>query len=113
VAETIVDTLQIRYPAYKLQVKAKKQGVRPRSIMCPAAQGPWPSHSEGHRCGPMSHGSGHRLSAQEESGATMCPTAPDATSLLGRAPEPPSVPWLRIPPARSGGLSAVVCPAAA
>jgi hypothetical protein len=58
---------------------------------------PWlrtrPSYSEGLQCCHVPHGFGPRLSAQEGSGATTCPAAPDPASLHGRAQVLPHVPW--------------------
>jgi hypothetical protein len=44
-----------------------------------------PPYSEGLRCCYVSHSSGPRLPTREGSGAAMCPTTLDPTSLLGRA----------------------------
>jgi hypothetical protein len=46
------------------------------------------------------------------SGATTCPVAPDPASMIGRAPTPPRVPWLRIPHPYKGGLRCATCPTA-
>jgi hypothetical protein len=90
-------------PACKLQAKAKKQDIHPLSIMCPTTSGSRPSRSEGLRCSHMSCSSGP-CPSQEGPSAAMSPTAPNPTSLVGRAPEPPCIPRLWIPPTCSGGL---------
>jgi hypothetical protein len=59
-----------------------------QALVLPCA--PWlrtpPPYSGGLRCCHVSHSFGPRLPAQEGSGATTCPTAPNPASLLGRAP---------------------------
>jgi hypothetical protein len=63
-----------------------------------------PPYSGGLWCCNVPHGFGARLPAQEVSSATMCHTALDPTSLLGRASVLPRAPWfLTLPPCSGRG----------
>jgi hypothetical protein len=81
IVETIVGSLHIRYPAYRIKSKTR-------------------SKSYCH----MSYNSRFCLHAREGSGAATCPTAPDPASLLGRVLVLPRAPRLRTPSSCSGGL---------
>jgi hypothetical protein len=77
-------------PTYKFQVKTRSgRGLTRHHVPCSA--------------GPC-------LLAEVGSEAVMCPVALDAASLIGRAPAPPRVPWLRTPPPCKGGLRCTTCP---
>jgi hypothetical protein len=52
----------------------------------------------------MPYNSGSCLPAWEGSGAAMCLTAPDPSSLLGKALALPHAPQLQTPPPCSGGI---------
>jgi hypothetical protein len=57
----------------------------------------------------VSSGSGPHLSSREDSRATTCTVAPDLTSLLGRALEPPcNLRFRTLPPCQKGS-GAVTC----
>jgi hypothetical protein len=81
IVETIVGSLHIRYPAYRIKSKTR-------------------SKSYCH----MSYNSRFRLHAWEGFDAATCPTAPDLNSLLGRTSVLPRAPRLWIPSPYSGGL---------
>jgi hypothetical protein len=49
------------------------------------------------------------LPAKVGSSTVTCPMAPNPAFLIGRAPAPPRVPWLRSPPPCKGGLPCATC----
>jgi hypothetical protein len=63
-----------------------------------------PLYSEGLRCYHVSRDSGPYLPTKADTGAAMCPSAPDPASQLRRDPTLPCVPRLQILPPYSGGL---------
>jgi hypothetical protein len=68
---------------------------------------------QGTRCAPTCHhvpySNCSSLPVTVGSRAATCPVAPDPASLIGRAPMPSCVPWLRTLPSYRRGLQWVMC----
>jgi hypothetical protein len=71
--EVVVGTLEIRYPAYKFQVKTEGETCKSHALRV------------------VNLGVNHM--AQVSSGAATCPAASAPAARPGAAPGPPRVPW--------------------